>query len=283
VARRASPPPPQRVQLSPAEMKTAIDRFNRRLADLDQFDPDTIRDRSDPRIPALQASIGEALSEAFGHNTPEYNRYSAATSLDTAPLFIGPAPLAVVVEGLHKGKARATALLKQAIRSLEERLLDIGNATPVPTTEISDDVFIVHGRDSPARTEVAHVIERAGLNAVILHEQPNAGQTIIEKFERHGGSAGFAVVLLTPDDVGGPTADKLQPRARQNVIGEMFWFAGKLGRNRVCALKKGNLELPSDFAGVGYTEMNDGGAWKAELLKELEAAGYTVDWRKALA
>jgi predicted nucleotide-binding protein len=130
---------------------------------------------------------------------------------------------------------------------------------------------------------VTLLIERAGLNAVILHEQPNAGRTIIEKFEKYGGSAGFAVVLLTPDDVGGPGRENLRPRARQNVIGEMFWFAGKLGRERVCALKKGDIEMPSDFVGVGYTEMDDLGAWKTELLRELNAAGYEVDWQKALA
>jgi predicted nucleotide-binding protein len=144
-------------------------------------------------------------------------------------------------------------------------------------------VLIVHGHDDPAKMEVARLITRAGLNAVILHEQANAGRTIIEKFEEHGGSAGFAVVLLTPDDVGGPDRERLRPRARQNVIGEMFWFAGKLSRQRVCALKKGDVEMPSDFAGVGYTEMDDRGAWKTELLKELDAAGYEVDWRKALA
>jgi predicted nucleotide-binding protein len=130
---------------------------------------------------------------------------------------------------------------------------------------------------------VARFVEHAGLRAVILHEQPNAGRTIIEKFEAHGGSASFAVVLLTPDDVGGPSASDLQPRARQNVIGEMFWFAGKLGRKRVCALKKGNIELPSDFAGLAYTEMDERGAWRAELLRELAAAGYAVDWARAMA
>ena len=118
---------------------------------------------------------------------------------------------------------------------------------------------------------------------VILHEKPNAGRTIIEKFEAHGGSSGFAVVLLTPDDVGGPNRGDLRPRARQNVIGEMFWFAGKLGRGRICALKKGDLEIPTDFAGVVYTDIDDRGAWKADLLRELETAGYAVDWRKALA
>jgi predicted nucleotide-binding protein len=121
------------------------------------------------------------------------------------------------------------------------------------------------------------------LNPVILHEQPHAGRTIIEKFEDHGGSAGFAVVLVTPDDVGGPDRDHLRPRARQNVIGEMFWFAGRLGRKRVCVLVKGDVEMPSDIAGVGYAIMDDHGAWKSVLLKELDAAGYSVDWKKALA
>ncbi|MGB7097322.1 MAG: nucleotide-binding protein, partial [Xanthobacteraceae bacterium] len=134
----------------------------------------------------------------------------------------------------------------------------------------NNDIFIVHGRDGPAKTEIARLTERAGLNAVILHEQPNAGRTIIEKFEDHGGAAGFAIVVLTPDDVGGLDDQHLRPRARQNVIGEMFWFAGRLGRNRVCA-------------GVGYTDIDDRGAWKAELLKELGAAGYAVDWAKATA
>jgi predicted nucleotide-binding protein len=144
-------------------------------------------------------------------------------------------------------------------------------------------VFIVHGHDGPAKIEVARLIERAGLNAIILHERPNAGRTIIEKFEDHGASSGFAVVILTPDDVGGPNPNDLHPRARQNVIGEMFWFAGRLGRNRVCALRKGDIEMPSDFAGIVYTDMDDRGAWKHELLRELQAAGYKVDWGKALA
>ena len=74
----------------------------------------------------------------------------------------------------------------------------------------------------------------------------------------------------------------LKWRARQNVTREMFWFAGRLGRDRVCALRKGDVEMPSDFAGVGYIEMDDRGAWKAVVLKELETAGYEVDWKKAL-
>jgi len=103
--------------------------------------------------------------------------------------------------------------------------------------------------------------------------------TVRKKGSSHGG------ILKPPTSSGVAMVDaaSLRPRARQNVIGEMFWFAGKLGRDRVCALVKGHIEMPSDFAGVGYTDMDDRGAWKAELLKELAAAGYTVNWAKALA
>jgi hypothetical protein len=98
-------------------------------------------------------------------------------------------------------------------------------------TVLNKDVFIVHGHDELAKTQVARFLER-GLNPIILHEQKNAGCTIIEKFEHHGTVAGFAVVLLTRDDVGGPNERELQPRTRQNVIGEMFWFAGTAIRIR---------------------------------------------------
>jgi hypothetical protein len=106
-------------------------------------------------------------------------------------------------------------------------------------------VFIVHGHDEAAREAVARLVERAGLEAVILREQPNQGRTIIEKFEKQSETAEFAVVLLTPDDVGGARGtlpEDLRLRARQNVVAELFFFIGKLGRSKVCALVKGDIE-----------------------------------------
>jgi predicted nucleotide-binding protein len=201
--------------------------------------------------------------------------------------------LAEIHQYLPDRKARALALPQQAVRDLEKEevgMLTGVEGSAVPATELAPQpltadkpVFVVHGRDDQAKIEIARVLERAGLNVMILHEQPNAGRTIIEKFEDHGGAAGFAVVVLTPDDVGGTDREHLPPRARQNVIAEMFWFAGRLGRHRVCSLLKGEIEIPSDFAGVGYTAMDDYGGWKAKLLGELNAAGYEVDWGKALA
>lgn len=136
-------------------------------------------------------------------------------------------------------------------------------------------VFIVHGHDEGARETVARFIERLGFEAIILHEQANRGRTVIEKFEVEG-DVGFAVVLLTPDDMGCAKNGIPAPRARQNVLLELGYFIGRLGRDRVCALKRGDVEIPSDFVGVVWVAM-DGNGWKFDLARELKAAGYSVD------
>jgi predicted nucleotide-binding protein len=289
--RKPSAPPTPRA-LSADQMRQGIDRLRKRISELEAFEPGSVQDRWSPATRAIETAIEETLAKVFGEGTPAYNRYDSAATLDNGPLIIGGRPDSAheVQEWLHASKAKSLALLNQAVKGLEEDLADAGqtvssSSRPVQARSTNnDEVFIVHGRDSPAKLEVARLIERAGLKVVILHEQPNQGRTIIEKFEAHGGAAGFAVIVVTPDDVGGLDKDQLQPRARQNVIGEMFWFAGRLGRDRVCALKKGDIEMPSDFAGVGYTEMDDRGAWKHELLRELQAAGYNnLNWGQALA
>jgi predicted nucleotide-binding protein len=112
-----------------------------------------------------------------------------------------------------------------------------------------------------------------------LHEQASRNRTIIEKIEAHG-DVGFAVVLLTPDDEGCKKGETPKPRARQNVVLELGYFVGRLGRDRVCVLRRGDVEIPSDFGGVVYEPFDDGGGWKSKLAGELEAAEYAIDWSK---
>jgi len=156
-------------------------------------------------------------------------------------------------------------------------------SAPVKDSRIiqSDDIFIVHGHDDSAKHSVARCIEKLGLNPIILQEQPNEGKTVIEKLEKRG-EVGFAVIILTPDDVGNVVENKddLKPRARQNVILELGYFIGKLGRSRVCALHKGNVELPSDIHGVIWENLDENGAWQFKLAKELKNAGYDIDMNK---
>lgn len=142
----------------------------------------------------------------------------------------------------------------------------------------SNKIFIVHGHDEAALQGLARFLERLGLEVIVLREQPDQGRTIIEKFEQSASDVGFAVVLLTPDDVGSSvkTADQ-DARARQNVIFELGFFAGKLGRGRVCLLRKGDVEIPSDLFGVIYTEMDSGEGWQSKLVRELKAANLHFD------
>ena len=109
------------------------------------------------------------------------------------------------------------------------------------------------------------------------------GKTIIEKLE-HYSDVGYAVVLLTPDDEGRKKAEgeNLRDRARQNVLLELGYFTGKLGRSRVCALHRGSVEIPTDYLGMLYVPLDEAGGWQLRLAKELKAAGFDIDMNKAV-
>ncbi len=149
----------------------------------------------------------------------------------------------------------------------------------VGSKQMSNEVFIVHGHDDAAKQEMARTLEKAGFKAIILHEQPDGGRTIIEKIERFTNVA-FAVVLYTECDLGRAKEDNLdaeQYRARQNVVFEHGYLIGKLGRSKVCAFVKGNVETPGDISGVVYTAMDVNGAWKIQLANNMKDAGLDVD------
>src|SRR5437899_1814164 len=81
MARRPSEPPPS-LKLTPDQMRQGIERLKKRVSDIEDFKPESVRERWSAPVKALQASIGDTLSKVFGHNTPEYDRYIDAASLD---------------------------------------------------------------------------------------------------------------------------------------------------------------------------------------------------------
>ena len=143
-------------------------------------------------------------------------------------------------------------------------------------------VFIVHGHDNAAKQEMARTLENAGFEAIILHEQADTGLTIIEKIERYT-DVNYAVVLYTECDLGRSKKDPVEKeknRARQNVVFEHGYLIGKLGRDHVSALVKGNVETPGDISGVVYTKMDEDGAWKMALARNMKAVGLDVDMNR---
>lgn len=159
-----------------------------------------------------------------------------------------------------------------------------GGAPAAPTHVASDAIFIVHGRDEGRKEGVARYVSIVlpDTRVLVLHEQPNAGRTLIEKLEGTASAAQLAVVILTGDDEGQSIGGaKLSPRGRQNVVFELGFFCGKFGRAHVVVLYERGIELPSDLDGLAYIELDSPGAWKLELAREMRAAGFAPDLNRA--
>jgi len=290
MARNSEPPPTRpKLQLDAVQIQKGIERLEQRIADLDAFDLNRLVDGTSPELQALERSIEDTIERCFGVNTTAASRYGSAYKLHyhLTVWFTG------MPEPDYKSETRqkiseAKAMLGQAIKALKADLEDLPPVATAPAPKApkarsiahQSRVFLVHGHDEAVRETVARFLEKLGIQVIILHEQANGGRTIIEKIE-HNSDVGMAIVLLTPDDVGGKSGGQMQPRVRQNVLLELGYFIGALGRHKVCALRCGDVDIPTDFAGVVWTEMS--GEWKTALARELKVAGYEVDWNKVMS
>ncbi len=137
-----------------------------------------------------------------------------------------------------------------------------------------EKIILVCGPDESLRAQAARLLEKLGFDVVVLVEERGKGRTLIEKLEGRSDIT-RAVVLLTPDDFGRSNKEKEndQPRARQNVILELGYFLGKLGRGKVFVVRDESVDLPSDYRGVECIELDSGGMWKLKLTEELKDTG----------
>ena len=219
----------------------------------------------------------ELLKQSFDNPNSEYK--SDYDSVNNIGLFVSPSSPAEELGEFKDDVQNKVNNLKRLLAKLA-LIKTADGLTPVEKKTKDNDnnkVFIVHGHNNEVKLDLARTLEKLGLIPIILHEQANEGRTIIEKFEEHS-DVGFAVVLLTDDDLGKAKKDEqLNSRARQNVIMELGYFIGKLTRKRVCPLYSKGVELPSDLSGVLYVELDSQDSWKIKLAKELKACGYKVD------
>ena len=142
----------------------------------------------------------------------------------------------------------------------------------------NDTVFIIHGHDDAMKKAVQLFLTRANLKDIVLHEQPDKNRTVIEKLIEEGNSAAYVIALLSPDD----TQEDGTVRARQNVVLEIGYFIGRLGREKVRLLRKGEVVIPSDLQGILFENYDNEGAWRIKLLKEMQAAGLPIDLATAV-
>lgn len=184
----------------------------------------------------------------------------------------------------NQGKQEMISLVQTVLKDIEIDYKNGLSSNETITTTTGGDlkkIFVVHGHNNEIKLTVARTLEKLGLEPIILHEKPNLGRTIINKFTDYS-DVDFAIIIMSGDDYGyskldGESNKKL--RARQNVIFELGYFIGKLGIEKVFPLiENKETEIPGDFDGVIYVPYNSD--WQNKLLIELKGLGYSIDANK---
>lgn len=290
MARKNPPPQPESKVLSVEDMQNGIRSLKRRIEELRVFNPNHVERRFDPRIETLKDKLNATLAELFGEGTAEYQQYWV-WSFDTLGIGGVEYPIGAIRQAVHDSIQRSIMKLEGLIDIFDERIADKLEAQaakapdvaalPKQQKEATKRVFVVHGHDEGAKQAVSRFLEKVGYEPIILHEQVNKGRTIIEKLEGNM-EVDFAIVIMTPDDeahrVGAPEEKRF--RARQNVLLELGLFIGSLGRSKVCALYKGDVEIPSDYQGILLEPMDEGDGWKLKVAREMKAIGLDIDLNK---
>ena len=275
--KKVSPSEPQPPTVPPDTgiklIKTQIEKANQLLSS---------RPLTSDNYSSWELLTRNLLEKAFGVNSPNVSSVMGVGKYGSFPMNAGEQWWENHrVSSLQTQINRLGGLIELLNTEIQ---LDQGRTIERQVSPTGHKVFLVHGQEEGVLHETARFLEKLKQDIVILREQPNKGRTIIEKFEDYA-DVGFAIVLLTADDRGGTTScpyDEQKPRARQNVILELGYFLGRLGRNRVCALFEPGVEIPSDYSGVLYIPLDEQGAWHLSLAKEMKAAGLLIDMNLAL-
>lgn len=199
------------------------------------------------------------IHKYFGENSTFYNEYETYEN----------------ARGMTTNKIKFENLFSLFL-SIEYDLKELKSTESKINNSKSNKIFIVHGHDELAISQVSELLRKLGLEPIVLKDQVSQSSTVIEKIEKYTTNIGFGIILYTECDWGGKERDKLKRRARQNVILEHGYLMAKLGRENTVALIKGTVETPGDISGVVYTQMDPHNAWQYKLVDELKASGYKI-------
>lgn len=222
---------------------------------------------SSPEFKVWRTKAARFLQKYYGNDSFEYKSFQKMRFSLSA--YTTSTPKSSFIDACKKDLLVSKGIFQEYLEDII-----VNNVTEIKMASIDKSkIFIVHGHDGELKQSVARLIEKQDLDVVILHEKPNYGaKTIIEKFENNESDVGAAVILLTADDEGKAKEEKsINKRARQNVIFEMGYCMGHLGRDNVILLAENDVELPSDIHGIVYTNKDN---WQLDVLRELKVIGF---------
>ncbi len=252
-----------------------IEKLEQAYNQIDTLISNRVKDSS-PDFKAWYTKTERTLIQIYGDGSYEHNSFKELHF--SLLVYTFEESESKFIKACADGLKDAKAILKVYLDDLEETKEEEENlAKSEPLLKDFSKVFIVHGHDGEVKEALARLVERQGIKPVILSEQANKGQTIIEKFEDNS-DVSCAICLFTADDEGKAEKEKeYNKRARQNVVFEAGYFMGKLGRENVVIIADDSIEIPSDINGIVYANRNN---WKFDVLKELRAIGFVIDYNK---
>jgi predicted nucleotide-binding protein len=187
-----------------------------------------------------------------------------------------------LIESIVKGKVKgAYVCTEKFLPSAKKNTLSNQSATST-SGNLSRRIIVVSGADSEMKQALIGALTKLSLMPLVMCEEPSQGKKILENFSRDYADVGFAVVLLSPDDFAYATneaAAKRKLRAQQDVVFELGFLLGKLGKDNVIVFWREcvNFESPIDLEGMKVTAFDDQDSWKLALIRELTNCGYTVN------
>jgi predicted nucleotide-binding protein len=190
-----------------------------------------------------------------------------------------------VIENILKGKVKGAYLSTEKFLSPTEKTKALTQQA-ISASDVRRRVFVVCGTDDEMKQVITAALTKLWLVPVVMCEEPRQGRKIVDRFQDYA-DVGFALVLLSPDDSvymkdEPPTKRKLRPR--QDVVFELGFLLGKLGRSNVLVFQREcqNFEVPTDFEGMKVTAFDDRDSWKLALIRELSNFGLAVDGDRIL-
>jgi predicted nucleotide-binding protein len=254
------------------------------------------------RVQSVRKEYGNAISSRIAANV-----LASRLGIDIFRIIKDKAELEETRSQLNRIRDLPSQLLLRGFLKQTVPQVVLKGKKAVQKKKTSKKIFIVHGRDLKPVKELKTMLEKLGLKPVVLAEQPSGSRTIVEKLEKYSKGVNYAFIILTPDDgsfsfvayqkmlkvvernkyVKGNKLDVFLQLftdimfsvARPNVILEFGYFIGKLGRDHVCCLHKGNVQLPSDMHGIVYVPFKNSVTEvdaKKTIRTELQAAGYLL-------
>lgn len=225
---------------------------------------------------ALEYAVEEA--RRLGHNY-----------IGTEHILLGLVRInSIAMEILDKLQINADMIRRQTRRVLNETATVSSTTSSDKVSKNFSQVFILHGQDEWKKT-IAALVQTLGLVPVLLDEK-NVDNMIVEYLDMYSKEIALAVIVLTNDDPRIMQSDNKQPdwHVDHNLIYELGYFRGKLGRNHTCVLYlddfQNDVELLSVFMfmGVIFIPLDTGGSWMTQLAKVIQDTGVETNLRNKL-